>query len=139
MKWLNRLRHPQPQLNVIRRRQPLANPSSRNPQVQQPWSCLLSRLETKAIGHKGVSVSGTLFRGLRNAFRRLGNAAASLLGIGFFVRAVRFFTSCLLSRLRNVGRAFGKMLSVLLLFVYKVFFLKSGFFQVFRRLNPLES
>jgi hypothetical protein len=68
-----------------------------------------------------VSVSGTLFLGLRNAFRGLGNTAASLLGIGFFVRAVRFFTSGLLSGLGNMGRAFGKMLTVFLLFVYNFF------------------
>lgn len=65
-----------------------------------------------------VSVSSTLFRGLRNAFRRLGRAAASLLDIVFFVRAVRFFTSGLLSGLRNMGCSFSKMLSVFLLFVY---------------------
>jgi hypothetical protein len=58
-----------------------------------------------------------LFRGLRNAFRLLGDAAASLLGIGFFVRAVRFFTSGLLSGLGKVCRAFGEILSVFLLFV----------------------
>jgi hypothetical protein len=59
-----------------------------------------------------------LFGSFRNAFRRLGNAAASLLGIGFFVRAVRFLTSGLLSGLWNVGSSFSKMLSVFLLFLY---------------------
>ena len=36
----------------------------------------------------GASASETLFRVLSNALRGLGNTAASLLGIGFFVRAV---------------------------------------------------
>jgi hypothetical protein len=48
----------------------------------------------------------------------LGHAAASFLGIGFFVRTVRFLTSGLLSRLRNMGCSFGKMLSLFLFFVY---------------------
>jgi hypothetical protein len=63
-------------------------------------------------------VEQSKFRGLPSAFRRLGNAAASLLGIGLFVRAVRFFTSGLLSGLRNMGSSFSEMLSVFLLFVY---------------------
>jgi hypothetical protein len=65
----------------------------------------------------GASASETLLRVLSDALRRLGNAAASLLGIGFFVRAVWFFTSGLFSRLRNVRRAFSEILSVFLLFV----------------------
>ena len=36
----------------------------------------------------GASASETLLRVLSDALRRLGNAAASFLGIGFFVRAV---------------------------------------------------
>jgi hypothetical protein len=59
-----------------------------------------------------------LFLRLHNVFRWFGHAPASLLGIGFFVRSVGFLTSGLLSRLRNMGCSFSKMLSVFLFFVY---------------------
>lgn len=64
-----------------------------------------------------ISVGETLLRGLSNAVQRRGNTAARLLGIGFFVRAMRSFTSGLLSGLGNMRGAFRKVLSLFLLFV----------------------
>jgi hypothetical protein len=64
-----------------------------------------------------VSARGTLLRGLSNALQGRDNAAASLLGIGFFVRSLGFFTSGLLSGLGNMRSAFRKILSMFLLFV----------------------
>jgi hypothetical protein len=80
----------------------------------QAGNCVLGRSDNDSA----KSYFFQEFRGFRNAFRRVGKAAASFLGIGFFVRAVWFFASGLLSGPGNVRRAFSKMLSVFLLFEY---------------------
>jgi hypothetical protein len=55
---------------------------------------------------------------------RLGDIATSFLKLSLFVSTVSLLPARLLSRLRNVGRALGKVLPLLLLFVDDFFIVR---------------